>query len=83
MRGDQNPTENLMNFLAEFEFFPPNHSVARAEAGIPCFPYERTGRNKVGFFSGFRFLTDVPDNVSDEIQNRVQRNADDQIAFNL
>ncbi|KAF2097647.1 hypothetical protein NA57DRAFT_77899 [Rhizodiscina lignyota] len=39
--------------IVEFDFFPPNHSVARAEYKYPCIPYELTGRGKVGFFSGF------------------------------
>ncbi|KAI9791599.1 MAG: hypothetical protein M1816_003685 [Peltula sp. TS41687] len=38
----------------EYQFFPLNHSVARAEYQFPCVPYEVTGRGKVGFFSGFR-----------------------------
>ena len=36
----------------EFDFYPLNHSVVRAEYQIPCVPYEMTGP-KVGFFSGF------------------------------
>lgn len=39
--------------VIEFQFFPPNHSVVRAEYLYPCIPYEMTGRGKVGFFSGF------------------------------
>ncbi|KAJ9640111.1 hypothetical protein H2199_006345 [Coniosporium tulheliwenetii] len=50
--------------IVEFNFFPPNHSVVRAEYMLPCIPYENTGRGKVGFFSGFRpvdaFLDDPP-----------------------
>lgn len=50
--------------LIEFLFFPPNHSVVRAEYEFPCIPYEMTGRGKVGFFSGFRpvdaILADPP-----------------------
>jgi plastocyanin len=37
----------------EFDFFPANHSVVRAEYQYPCIPYELTGKGKVGFFSGF------------------------------
>ena len=48
---------------AEFQFFLRNHSVGRAEYGQPCIPYEDTGENKVGFYSGFfpvnRILTIV------------------------
>ncbi|OAP59719.1 hypothetical protein AYL99_07017 [Fonsecaea erecta] len=36
-----------------FQFYPTNHSVIRAEYGYPCVPYEDTGVDKVGFFSGF------------------------------
>ncbi|KIW90166.1 uncharacterized protein Z519_08809 [Cladophialophora bantiana CBS 173.52] len=36
-----------------FQFYPNNHSVIRAEYGYPCVPYEDTGVDKVGFFSGF------------------------------
>jgi hypothetical protein len=46
----------------EFEFFPWNHSVARAEYGYPCIPYELTG-NKTGFASGFQPLGAILDNV--------------------
>ena len=38
----------------EFQFYPTNHSVIRAEYGYPCIPYEDTGVDKVGFFSGFK-----------------------------
>ncbi|PQE04002.1 extracellular serine-rich protein [Rutstroemia sp. NJR-2017a BVV2] len=40
--------------VIEFRFYPQNHSVARAEYGRPCIPYEVTGVNKQGFWSGFR-----------------------------
>ncbi|KAJ6192087.1 hypothetical protein J3E72DRAFT_380186 [Bipolaris maydis] len=32
-----------------FEFYPPDHSVARAEFGSACVPYEYTGRDRTGF----------------------------------
>ena len=38
----------------EYDFYPTNHSVVRAEYGYPCIPYELTGVDKVGFFSGFK-----------------------------
>ncbi|KAK2020745.1 hypothetical protein LX32DRAFT_294603 [Colletotrichum zoysiae] len=38
--------------VLEFHFFPGGHSVARAEFEFPCIPYEYTGTNKKGFFSG-------------------------------
>ncbi|PVH96339.1 hypothetical protein DM02DRAFT_731289 [Periconia macrospinosa] len=50
--------------LIEFAFFPPNHSVVRAEYENPCIPYEMTGKGKTGFFSGFHpvdaFLNNPP-----------------------
>ncbi|OAG03953.1 uncharacterized protein CC84DRAFT_1149715, partial [Paraphaeosphaeria sporulosa] len=39
--------------IVEFDFYPVNHSVIRAEYEHPCIPYEMTGRGKVGFWSGF------------------------------
>jgi hypothetical protein len=45
----------------EFNFYPANHSVVRAEYGFPCIPYEMTGNNKVGFFSGFNAVDKVLD----------------------
>ncbi|CCD45916.1 hypothetical protein BofuT4_P049340.1 [Botrytis cinerea T4] len=41
--------------VIEFRFYPQNHSVARAEYGSnrACIPYEVTGINKQGFWSGF------------------------------
>jgi hypothetical protein len=40
--------------VIEFQFYPTNHSVVRAEYQYPCIPYEDTGVNKFGFFSGFK-----------------------------
>lgn len=44
-------------------FYPQNHSVARAEFGFPCIPYENTGPNKVGFWSGFQPISAPSENV--------------------
>ncbi|KAL1879930.1 hypothetical protein VTK73DRAFT_6626 [Phialemonium thermophilum] len=38
--------------VIEFRFYPGGHTVVRAEYGYPCIPYELTGANKIGFFSG-------------------------------
>ncbi|TAQ88880.1 hypothetical protein B7494_g2817 [Chlorociboria aeruginascens] len=43
--------------IIEFTFWPLNHSVVRAEYKNSCIPYEDTGGNKQGFFSGFRPTT--------------------------
>ncbi len=50
--------------IVEFRFFPPNHSVVRAEYLYPCIPYEMTGRNKDGFFSGFNPVDVILEDVS-------------------
>jgi hypothetical protein len=44
-----------------FQFYPPDHSVARAEFGSACVPYEYTGRGKQGgsFWSGTQYLDDA------------------------
>ncbi|KAK5017046.1 hypothetical protein LTR16_003190 [Cryomyces antarcticus] len=48
--------------IIQSQFFPPNHSVARAEYLSPCIPYEDTGVDKVGFFSGFQAVDAVLNN---------------------
>lgn len=45
--------------VVQFQFFPPNHSVVRAEYEYPCIPYEMTGPHKTGFFSGFHYVPSV------------------------
>lgn len=42
-----------------FEFYPPDHSVVRAEFGSACVPYETTGKDKVGFWSDTQWVKDV------------------------
>jgi len=48
----------------EFDFYPANHSVARAAYGYPCVPFELINKNNIGFFSGFEpvdaILNDPP-----------------------
>ncbi|KIX07483.1 uncharacterized protein Z518_02136 [Rhinocladiella mackenziei CBS 650.93] len=39
-----------------FQFNSANHFVIRAEYGYPCIPYEDTGVDKIGFFSGFKLV---------------------------
>ncbi|KAF2660149.1 hypothetical protein K491DRAFT_754771 [Lophiostoma macrostomum CBS 122681] len=51
----------LVGDTVTFEFFPPDHSVARSEFGKACIPYEYTGRDKTGFWSGVKYL-DNPEN---------------------
>ena len=40
--------------IVEFQFYPSNHSVVRAEYLYPCVPYEDINKGKPGFFSGFK-----------------------------
>jgi plastocyanin len=48
--------------VVTFEFYPPDHSVARAEYGKePCMPYEYTGRDKTGFWSETQWVDTVRD----------------------
>jgi plastocyanin len=48
--------------VVTFEFYPPDHSVARAEYGKePCMPYEYTGKGKIGFWSGTQWVNTVQD----------------------
>lgn len=42
-----------------FEFFPPDHSVARADFGSACVPYEYTGKNRTGFWSTTQWVKDT------------------------
>ncbi|KAH6383684.1 hypothetical protein HBI60_254170 [Parastagonospora nodorum] len=48
--------------VVTFEFYPPDHSVARAEYGKePCMPYEYTGKGRTGFWSGTQWVDTVRD----------------------
>lgn len=42
-----------------FQFYPPDHSVARAEYGLACVPYEYTAPGRTGFWSGTQLVDDV------------------------
>lgn len=48
--------------IIEFRFYPTGHSVVRSEYKYPCIPYEDTGPNKVGFFSGFQNVATITNN---------------------
>jgi plastocyanin len=49
--------------VVTFEFYPPDHSVARAEYGSACVPYEYTGRDRTGFWSETQWVK-TPNDVS-------------------
>ena len=51
-----------------FEFFPRDHSVAQAEFGLACMPYERSGQDRVGFWSDTQNLNDT-----DQVRRRYIR----------
>lgn len=48
-----NLTNVAVGSIIEFNFYPGNHSVVRSAYKFPCIPYEDTGPNRVGFFSGY------------------------------
>lgn len=50
-----------VNDIVTFEFYPPDHSVARAEYESACVPYEYTGKGKVGFWSETQLVDTVDD----------------------
>ncbi|KAK8201186.1 hypothetical protein BKA81DRAFT_123406 [Phyllosticta paracitricarpa] len=56
--------------IIQFQFYPVNHSIVRAEYGYPCVPYEMTGVGKVGFYSGFRPVDAILDDVSVQQMSR-------------
>ncbi|OAL42652.1 hypothetical protein IQ07DRAFT_525759 [Pyrenochaeta sp. DS3sAY3a] len=47
--------------IITFEFYPPDHSVARAEYGSACVPYEYTGKDKAGFWSETQWVETTSD----------------------
>lgn len=47
--------------IVMFEFYPPDHSVARAEYESACVPYEYTGKGKMGFWSKTQWVNTVGD----------------------
>ncbi|KAJ8117392.1 hypothetical protein OPT61_g1389 [Boeremia exigua] len=55
-------TKAAVGDIIEFNFYPVNHSIVRAEYEFPCIPYEMTGSSKQGFFSGFNPVDSVMDN---------------------
>jgi hypothetical protein len=55
--------------IVAFEFYPPDHSVARADFGSACVPYESTGKDRTGFWSGTQLVQTVGD-VSDSIDEK-------------
>ena len=50
--------------IITFEFYPPDHSVARADYGSACVPYEYTGKDRTGFWSETQWVKTASD-VSD------------------
>ncbi|KAL5402567.1 hypothetical protein PMIN03_010565 [Paraphaeosphaeria minitans] len=47
--------------VVTYEFYPPDHSVARAEYGSACVPYEYTGQDKTGFWSSTQWVETASD----------------------
>ncbi|KAI8943815.1 hypothetical protein NX059_001788 [Plenodomus lindquistii] len=47
--------------VVNFHFYPPDHSVARADFGSACVPYEYTGQNRTGFWSTTQWVKEAKD----------------------
>ncbi|PKS07893.1 hypothetical protein jhhlp_006501 [Lomentospora prolificans] len=43
----------------EFKFYPPDHSVIRADYEHGCIPYENVGAHRVGFYSEQQFVSGI------------------------
>lgn len=56
-------TDLAMPFLA-FKFYPPDHSVIRANYEYGCIPYELVGENKEGFYDGPHIMSGISEDVS-------------------
>jgi len=68
-----------LTVIAEFLFYPQNHSVARTNFGQPCIPYEITGPGRVGFWSEFRPVQVVLSSVCGKINNSLFKYTDHSI----
>jgi plastocyanin len=55
----QQITDVAVGDIVSFEFYPPDHSVARAEFGSACVPYEYSHKDKKGFWSGTQLVDTV------------------------
>ncbi|KAL5417030.1 hypothetical protein PMIN04_007904 [Paraphaeosphaeria minitans] len=47
--------------IVTYEFYPLDHSVARAEYGSACVPYEYTGKDRTGFWSQTQWVETASD----------------------
>ncbi|KAL5371012.1 hypothetical protein PMIN02_012952 [Paraphaeosphaeria minitans] len=47
--------------IVTYEFYPLDHSVARAEYGSACVPYEYTGKDRIGFWSKTQWVETASD----------------------
>ncbi|KAF9728601.1 extracellular serine-rich protein [Paraphaeosphaeria minitans] len=47
--------------IVTYEFYPLDHSVARAEYGSACVPYEYTGKDRIGFWSKTQWVETAND----------------------
>lgn len=53
----------MTNIHTEFNFYPTNHTVIRADYGYPCVPYEKIlGAGHPGFWSGWEPVDTILDN---------------------
>lgn len=47
--------------IVTYEFYPLDHSVARAEYGSACVPYEYSGKDRTGFWSKTQWVETASD----------------------
>ncbi|KAK3383186.1 hypothetical protein B0T24DRAFT_661739 [Lasiosphaeria ovina] len=67
-----NSTTAFVGDTIRFNFYPGGHSVARAEYKYACIPYEYTGANKIGFYSGTispQVISDNPPSYEIEVND--------------
>ncbi|KAL5411979.1 hypothetical protein PMIN04_010031, partial [Paraphaeosphaeria minitans] len=66
-RGFQFEPAELTNVavgdVVTYEFYPPDHSVARAEFGSACVPYEYFGGDRTGFWSKTQWV-ETPSDIT-------------------
>lgn len=55
--------------IITWEFYPKDHSVARAEFGSACVPYETTGRDRTGFWSETQWVNSATEVWLIELQS--------------
>ncbi|SPN97794.1 uncharacterized protein DNG_01306 [Cephalotrichum gorgonifer] len=58
-----NTTVAAAGDVVEFKFYPPDHSIIRANYEHGCIPYEMVGINQVGFYDGPHILSGIAEDA--------------------